>query len=73
MFLQTAVRNYESGLGDNVVTDLIKGAGGVVSGVTGGIDTIKAKADKLEFALTTILILSGVAATTGLVNLLRRR
>lgn len=69
MFLRRAVSDYQSGLaglGGNPVTDLLNIPGA-------GIDAIKAKADKLENTLIALLFLSGTAALTGVVGLLRRR
>lgn len=55
-----------SGLAGNPIDQLVSGGKNII----GAVDE---KAKKLETALTAILVLSGIAAVAGVVNLLRSR
>lgn len=59
-----------SGLGDG------DGLGGILDFFTGAVSTVTApvtdKIDRLEGAIKMILLLSGVAALTGVINIVRR-
>lgn len=46
---------------------------GVSTLTTGLVSTVEKKSQKLEFALTAILVLTAIAASTGVFNSVRRR
>lgn len=48
------------------------GLGDVVSDTLGFVNTVQTKLDNLDTAIKTLLVLSGVAALTGVVTVFRR-
>jgi hypothetical protein len=66
------ISNWMPGLGDPLVTNYKQAAFGDMNPMQ-LLGDLESKGNKLEMAIKAILVLSGIAAGTGILNLLRRR